>query len=244
MARAALRTSGWSRLRPNDRAQVLYRFADAVLANAEYLAQLEALTSCRLYSLTSTVDAMRTAGAIRYNAEYCDKLEGVITPTGADAVSLIRNEPYGIVGAIVPWNFPLLTSVWKVGPALAAGNAIIVKTSELTPHSLLALAQIAVQAGLPPGLFSVISGRGHTTRQRYHPPSGYREDLLYRLVSDRRAYHGAGGGKRHEAGDSRTGRQESSVGVRRRHQPRRDGDQGVERALGECRSGLHRGARG
>ncbi|HSI39558.1 MAG TPA: aldehyde dehydrogenase family protein [Xanthobacteraceae bacterium] len=162
-AKTALAATRWGRMAPLERAKVLHRFADAVEANGEYLARLEALGSSRLISATTVRDAPRTAGVIRYYAEFCDKLEGIVTATEADTLSYVKNEPYGVVGAVVPWNFPLITAAWKFAPALAAGNAVVMKTSELTPHSLLALAAIAVQAGLPAGLFNVVNGLGQTT---------------------------------------------------------------------------------
>jgi len=162
-AKDALKTSRWGKIAPRERAKVLMRFAQLVEDNNVYLGQLEAMGSSRLISGTITGDAVRTAGVIRYFAEFCDKVEGSVTATEADTLSITRREPYGIVGAIVPWNFPMITAAWKFAPALAAGNAIVMKTSELTPHTLLALAELAVQAGVPAGLFNVVNGFGHTT---------------------------------------------------------------------------------
>lgn len=162
-ATAALKSTGWGRISPLERAKVLRRFADAVEAENDYLARLEAAGSSRLISATVVRDVVRTAGVIRYYAEFCDKMEGTITSTAEGALSLIKNEPYGVVGAVVPWNFPMITAAWKFAPALAAGNAVVMKTSELTPHSLLALAEIAAKAGVPAGLFNVVNGWGHTT---------------------------------------------------------------------------------
>jgi len=162
-ARKALMESRWSRIGPRERARVLRRWADLVNEQNECLARLEAAGSSRLISLTAAGDVVRTADVIRFFAEYCDKLEGEITATEAGTLSLVRNEPYGVVGAIVPWNFPMITAAWKFAPALAAGNAVVMKTSELTPYSLLALADLAAKAGLPGGLLNVINGLGHTT---------------------------------------------------------------------------------
>ncbi|CAM5761496.1 NAD/NADP-dependent betaine aldehyde dehydrogenase [Labrys miyagiensis] len=162
-ARSALKTSRWSKLAPRERAKILIRFAQVIEDNNVYLGQLEAAGSSRLVSGTITGDAIRTAGVVRYFAEYCDKLEGIVTATESDTLSYVKREPYGIVGAIVPWNFPMITAAWKFAPALAAGNAVIMKTSELAPHSLLALAQLAAEAGLPAGLLNIINGYGHTT---------------------------------------------------------------------------------
>jgi aldehyde dehydrogenase (NAD+) len=162
-AEAALAGSRWAKVSPRERARVLHGFAAGVEAHATYLGQIEAAGSSRLIAFTTPRDVVRTAGVIRYYAEYCDKLEGTITSTEQGALSLVRNEPYGVVGAIVPWNFPLITAAWKFAPALAAGNAVVMKTSELTPHSLLVLAQIATDAGLPAGLLNVVNGYGPST---------------------------------------------------------------------------------
>lgn len=162
-ARRALADTGWARMTPRDRARYLFAFAARIEEKAEYLGRLEAMGSSRLISGTITGDAVRTAAVVRYAAEYCDKLEGITTATKGNTLSYTRREPYGIAGAIVPWNFPMITAAWKFAPALAAGNAVVMKTSELTPHSLLALAECAAEAGLPGGLFNVLNGWGHTT---------------------------------------------------------------------------------
>jgi aldehyde dehydrogenase (NAD+) len=160
---AGLVASRWAKIAPRDRAKVLFRFAEGIEAEAGYLARLEAAGSSRIIAATAVRDAVRTAGVVRYYAEFCDKVEGIVTATADGSLSYVRHEPYGIVGAIVPWNFPMITAAWKFAPALAAGNAIVMKTSELTPHTLLALAEIAARAGLPAGLFNVVNGYGHTT---------------------------------------------------------------------------------
>lgn len=162
-AKDALARSGWAGMAPRDRAKILFAFAAKIEEKAEYLGRVEAMGSSRLISGTVTGDAVRTAGVVRYFAEYCDKLEGIVTATKAGTLSYTRRQPYGIAGAIVPWNFPMITAAWKFAPALAAGNAVVMKTSELTPHSLLALAECAAEAGLPAGLLNVVNGWGHTT---------------------------------------------------------------------------------
>ncbi|TPM93722.1 aldehyde dehydrogenase family protein [Mesorhizobium sp. B2-1-3A] len=162
-AKKALAQSRWAKIAPRDRAAMLMRFAALIEENATYLGQLEAMGSSRLISMTIVRDAVRTAGVVRYYAEFCDKIEGTVTATEANALSIVKHEPYGIVGAIVPWNFPMITAAWKFAPALAAGNAVVMKTSELTPYSLLALAELAARAGIPAGLFNVVNGYGHTT---------------------------------------------------------------------------------
>ncbi|WP_296747153.1 aldehyde dehydrogenase family protein [Mesorhizobium sp.] len=162
-AKEALKASKWAKIAPRERAKILFRFAQLIEENNLDLGRLEAMGSSRLISGTVIGDAIRTAGVVRYFAEYCDKLEGIVTATESNTLSYVKREPYGIVGAVVPWNFPMITAAWKFAPALAAGNAVVMKTSELTPHSLLALAELAAKAGLPAGLLNVINGYGHTT---------------------------------------------------------------------------------
>ncbi len=162
-AKAGLKASRWAHCQPRDRARVLFRWADLIERNAIELARLESVNSTRPIAETMQRDVPRTAGVIRYYAEFCDKTEGHVTATQSGIASLIRREPYGIVGAIVPWNFPLITAAWKFAPALAAGNAVIIKTSEFTPFSLIRLAELASEAGLPAGLFNVVNGLGPTT---------------------------------------------------------------------------------
>jgi aldehyde dehydrogenase (NAD+) len=162
-AKRGLAESRWARIAPRERGAMLRRWADLVEQNREKLARLEAVGSTRPIAETMSRDVTRTAEVIRFYGEYCDKIEGDITSTENGILSLVRREPYGIVGAIVPWNFPMITAAWKFAPALAAGNAIVMKTSELTPFSLLALAELAAQAGLPGGLLNVVNGLGATT---------------------------------------------------------------------------------
>jgi aldehyde dehydrogenase (NAD+) len=104
-----------------------------------------------------------SAECIRFCAEYADKLGGDVAPTRSDNLGMIVSEPYGVIGAITPWNFPLIMASWKLGPALAAGNAIVLKPSELTPFSTVRLAELAVEAGMPAGIFNVVQGTGSVT---------------------------------------------------------------------------------
>ena len=130
--------------------------------------------SARIYAETLTVDAPAAANWIRYYAEYADKLEGTITATRPTALSLVTTEPYGVVGAISPWNFPLVLAIWKAAPAMAAGNSVVLKPSELTPYSITRLAALAVEAGIPPGIFNVVHGNGAETGRALvtHPEVG------------------------------------------------------------------------
>ncbi|CAN7540132.1 aldehyde dehydrogenase family protein [Acidovorax sp. LjRoot194] len=159
----AWRQSDWARRAPRDRARVLRRWADLVEADAPNLAPLEAVCSTRPMRDAAAWDVPFTAEGLRFFAEYADKLGGEVAATRHDHLGMVVAEPYGVVGAITPWNFPLVMVSWKVGAALAAGNAVVLKPSELTPFSAVRLAQLAVQAGIPPGLFNVVQGDGRTT---------------------------------------------------------------------------------
>ncbi|MFT4192420.1 MAG: aldehyde dehydrogenase family protein [Comamonas sp.] len=156
------RDSGWGRRAPRERARVLRRWADLVEADAARLAPLEAVGSTRPMRDCAAWDVPFTAEGLRFFAEYADKLGGEVAATRHDNLGLVVAEPYGVVGAITPWNFPLVMTSWKVGAALAAGNAVVLKPSELTPFSVIRLAELAVEAGLPAGLFNVVQGDGQT----------------------------------------------------------------------------------
>lgn len=162
-AKSALAQSGWGRLAPRERARVLHRWADLIEAEAETLARLEAIASTRPISELMTGDVPVTAEQIRFFAEFADKEGGNLVPTGSDSFGMIATEPYGVVGAITPWNFPINMAGWKLGPALAAGNAVVLKPSEMTPFATLYLAELSVRAGLPAGLINIVLGDGRTT---------------------------------------------------------------------------------
>ncbi len=162
-ADSAWRRSDWARRAPRERARVLRRWADMVEADVERLAPLEAVCSTRPLRDAIAWDVPFTADGLRFFAEYADKLGGEVAATRHDHLGMVIAEPYGVVGAITPWNFPLVMASWKVGAALAAGNAVVLKPSELTPYSVLRLAELAVDAGVPPGIFNVVQGDGMTT---------------------------------------------------------------------------------
>jgi aldehyde dehydrogenase (NAD+) len=162
-ADTAQRTSDWARGAPRERARVLRRWADLIEADVQRLAPLEAVCSTRPLRDAAAWDVPFTAEGLRFFAEYCDKLGGEVAATRGDHLGLVLSEPYGVVGAITPWNFPLVMASWKVGAALAAGNAVVLKPSELTPYSVLRLAELAVEAGVPPGIFNIVQGDGRTT---------------------------------------------------------------------------------
>lgn len=162
-ARAALKSSGWAACRPRDRVNVLHRWADLMEAEAGTLARLEAIASTRPVSQIVDGDIAITAEQIRFFAELADKEGGDVVPTADGQMGMILSEPYGVVGAIAPWNFPISMAGWKLGPALAAGNAVVIKPSEMTPFSTLYMVELAERAGLPAGLVNVVLGDGPQT---------------------------------------------------------------------------------
>jgi aldehyde dehydrogenase (NAD+) len=162
-AQAALSKSGWSRSAPRERARAMRRWADLIEADAPNLGRLEAMGSTRPVADAVGWDVPFTAEGIRYFAEHADKHGGEIAATQTDHLGMVIAEPIGVIGAIAPWNFPLVMASWKCAPALAAGNAVVLKPSEMTPFTALRLAELAVEAGIPAGIFNVVNGLGQTT---------------------------------------------------------------------------------
>ncbi|MDF1632805.1 aldehyde dehydrogenase family protein [Mycoplana sp. MJR14] len=162
-AKSALKESNWGGIRPRERLKVLHRWADLIEQDAVSLARLEAVASTRPVGHLVEGDIAISAEQIRFFAEFADKDSSDLVPTDDGSLGMIMTEPYGVVGAITPWNFPINMAAWKLGPALAAGNAVVLKPSEMTPFSTLRLAELAARAGLPAGLISVVLGDGMTT---------------------------------------------------------------------------------
>jgi aldehyde dehydrogenase (NAD+) len=163
VAQRALNKSDWSKRAPRERAKALHRWAALIEAEAQTLGPLEAVGSTRPISDVLSWDIPFTAEGIRFFAEFADKHGGDVAATPSDHLGMVIAEPIGVIGAIAPWNFPLVMASWKCAPALAAGNAVVLKPSELTPFSILRLAELAVSAGIPPGIFNVVNGLGPTT---------------------------------------------------------------------------------
>jgi len=164
-ARRAFDAGVWSKRSPTERKQVLLRFADLLEANLEELAQLEALDAGKPITDCRDVDIPETVRTFRWYAEALDKVFDAVAPTGDDALGLIIREPIGVVGAVLPWNFPLMMAAWKAAPALASGNSLIIKPAELTSLSTLRMAELAAEAGIPDGVLSVVPGLGETAGQ-------------------------------------------------------------------------------
>jgi 4-guanidinobutyraldehyde dehydrogenase/NAD-dependent aldehyde dehydrogenase len=141
---------------------VLLRFAELLQEHAEELALLETLDMGKPIADSTRIDMPAAARSIAWFAEAIDKVYDEVAPTGPDALALITREPVGVVAAIVPWNFPLLMASWKLGPALAAGNSVVLKPSEKSPLTAIRVAELALQAGLPEGVLNVLPGFGQT----------------------------------------------------------------------------------
>lgn len=159
-ARAAFEDGRWAGQAPAVRKKILQRFAERILAAKDELALLECLDMGKPIRYALSVDVASTARCIAWYAEAVDKVYDEIAPTPSSALALITREPMGVIGAIVPWNYPMIMAAWKLGPALAAGNSVVLKPSEKSPYTALRLAELAVEAGLPPGVFNVVPGYG------------------------------------------------------------------------------------
>ena len=161
-ARKAFEEGPWAKLSGSDRGRILWKIGDLLEARVAEVAEIETLDSGKTITESLRVDVPMAADCFRYFAGWASKIEGETVPVRAPFFNYTLREPLGVVGQIIPWNFPILLAAWKVAPALAAGNTIVLKPAEQTPLSALRLAQIAEEAGLPPGVLNVVTGFGPT----------------------------------------------------------------------------------
>ena len=167
-ARRAFDEGPWSRLTPSERGRIIWRIGDLILAHLDELAQLESLDNGKPFTVAQAADVPLAADMFHYMAGWATKIEGntisISVPymPGANFHSYTLREPLGVVGQIIPWNFPLLMAAWKIAPALAAGNTVVLKPAEQTPLTALRLAGLIAEAGVPDGVVNVVSGLGHT----------------------------------------------------------------------------------
>ncbi|MCT4684469.1 MAG: aldehyde dehydrogenase [Roseicyclus sp.] len=159
-ARDAFEDGRWSRLHPAERKAVLIRLAKLMKRNARELAVMESIDSGKTIFDCETVDVPETINCLTWHAELIDKIYDQVSPASDDHIAMILREPVGVVGLVLPWNFPLLMLAWKIGPALAAGCSVIVKPAEETSLTALRVAELAMEAGVPPGVFNVLPGSG------------------------------------------------------------------------------------
>ena len=156
----------WKAIAAAERGRLLLKLADALEANSEEFAQLESLNTGHPIKDSRFLDVPRTAACFRYFGGMADKIQGDVMPVEPGFLNYVLREPLGVVGAIVPWNFPLMFCSWKMGPALAAGNTIVLKPSELTPLTSLRLAELMREVGFPNGVVNIVPGFGHTAGER------------------------------------------------------------------------------
>ena len=159
-ARRSFESGAWAEAKPTYRKKVLLKFAQLIEKHADELALLESLDMGKPVSDARQVDVAATIRCMAWTGEALDKVYGEVAATGPDELGLVTREPLGVIGAIVPWNFPLLMATWKLAPALAMGNSVVLKPSEKSPLSAIRLAEIAMEAGLPAGVFNVVPGLG------------------------------------------------------------------------------------
>ena len=159
-ARAAFEDHRWSGMAPAQRKRVMVRFADLVQQHGDALALTETLDMGKPVKYARAVDVNSAANCLRWYGEATDKVYDEIAPTPRTALALITREPIGVVGVIVPWNYPMIMAAWKIAPALAAGNSVVLKPSEKSPLTALRLAELALEAGIPEGVFNVVPGYG------------------------------------------------------------------------------------
>ena len=172
-AREAFEQGTWAKLHPGDRKEVLIKLCKLITRNKRELAVMESLDSGKPIRDCELIDIPETIHTIKWHAESVDKIYDQTAPAGDDAVAMIVREPIGVVAAVLPWNFPLLMLAWKIGPALAAGNSVIVKPAEQTSLTALRVAELAKQAGIPNGVLQVLPGTGESVGE----PLGKHNDV-------------------------------------------------------------------
>ncbi|KAJ3070580.1 aldehyde dehydrogenase (NAD(P)(+)) ald5, partial [Podochytrium sp. JEL0797] len=168
-------TNTWSKTPPAERSKLLYNLANLVEREAEKLAAIEACDNGKPFSQAMNVDLKQVVDHLRYFAGWADKIDGRVVDVNSELHAYTRAEPFGVVGQIVPWNFPLVMVAWKIAPALAAGNTLVLKTSEKTPLSALKLAQLVVEAGFPAGVVNFVSGFGEVAGEAITRHMGVRK---------------------------------------------------------------------
>jgi aldehyde dehydrogenase (NAD+) len=161
-ARAAFERGPWRRMAASERGRLLNRLADLIEQHADELAALESLDNGKPVTLAKAVDVAATVGCYRYFAGWADKVHGKTIPIDGDYFCYTRHEPVGVVGQIIPWNFPMLMQAWKLGPALATGNTVVMKPAEQTPLTALRIGELIVEAGFPEGVVNLLPGYGPT----------------------------------------------------------------------------------
>ncbi|MCW2845455.1 MAG: aldehyde dehydrogenase [Nocardioides sp.] len=160
-ARAAFdHDSPWRRMTPSERGKIIHKIGDLILENADELSMIESLDNGKPFTMARAADIPFAADVFHYMSGWATKIEGSTIPVGQDYLAFTQKEPVGVVGVVIAWNFPLLLSAWKLGPALAAGCTVVIKPAEQTPLSVLRLGELLQEAGLPDGVVNIVTGFG------------------------------------------------------------------------------------
>ena len=207
-ARHAFDNGPWSKMDARDRGRLMYQLADRMEAEIDDLARLETLDNGKPFNDSRNVDLPLAIDCLRYYAGYADKIHGSTIPIRGNHFCYTRREPIGVAGQIIPWNFPILMTAWKWGPALAAGCTIVMKPAEQTPLTCLRMAQLAQEVGIPDGVINVVPGYGPTAGAAVRQASVDRQDRVHRRTSHGPNHH-ARVGRYAQTTDVRAGRQES-----------------------------------
>jgi phenylacetaldehyde dehydrogenase len=162
-ARRAFESGPWAKMSASQRGRIIWKIGDLLAENVEEFAELETLDNGKPISVSRVADVPLAADLFHYMAGWATKIEGSTIPIAGPFLAYTRREPIGVVGQIIPWNFPLLMAAWKLGPALATGCTVVLKPAEQTPLSALRLGELALEAGLPPGVLNIVTGFGETT---------------------------------------------------------------------------------
>ena len=183
-AREAFEDPAWRGMDVHRRAELLWRLADLVEQNLPAIARVKTSDNGKPLFESAKVDIPFVVSNLRYYAGWADKLAGEVIPVSGPFLNYTRREPLGVVGAIVPWNFPLNLASWKVAPALACGNTVVLKPAEETPLTALLLGELALEAGFPPGVLNVIPGRGPVTGIRAPIPAHLMGSRIHAALED------------------------------------------------------------
>lgn len=159
-ARRAFDAGVWRDMQPAERKAILLKWADLLEEHGDELALFETLDMGKPISESINVDVSALLDTLRWYAEWCDKIYDEVAPSGPTALGLVTREPSGVVAAVTPWNFPMVLAMWKIAPALASGNSVVLKPAEQSPLTAIRMAELAVEAGIPPGIFNVVTGFG------------------------------------------------------------------------------------
>ncbi len=227
--------SDWRRMTPSERGKVIHRIGDLIEKNADELAMLETLDNGKPLAIAKAADVALSADLFHYMSGWATKIEGhtipisAVTSPGLEFLAYTRMEPIGVVGQIIPWNFPLLMAAWKLGPALAAGATIVLKPAEQTPLSALRLGELMTEAGVPAGVVNIVTGFGDAGRGD-RCPRRRRQGRLHGLDRGRQADR-AGRRGQSEEGHARAGWQEPARALQGRRHGRRDSGCGQRHLL-------------